>query len=265
MAVYAVGDVQGCYKSLKKLLNLIDFRSGKDTLWLVGDLVNRGPQSLEVLQAIMELGDSAVTVLGNHDLHFLAVASGAEPLRQKDTFKQVLESAQLDDIISWYRHRPLLHVENGYALTHAGIWPGWKTKKALRRANEVESVLRGGQYQEFLSNMYGNVPNSWSGNLRGWKRIRFITNSFTRMRYLDSNMRLNLSIKGFAAADDKVIPWFKAPSKPRDEKIIFGHWSALGLYNDLSVIGLDTGCIWGNSMTAVRLDTSPLQFYSVRC
>ncbi|RTZ61626.1 MAG: diadenosine tetraphosphatase [Gammaproteobacteria bacterium] len=265
MALFAIGDIQGCHKSLKKLLKHIGFQESKDTLLLVGDLVNRGPDSLSVVRTIMEMGDSAISVLGNHDLHFLAVASGAETYKSKDTFRDVLDSPQLDEIVAWYRQLPLLHVQNGFALTHAGIWPGWTTKKALRRAREVEEVLKGKKYAEFLRTMYGNKPDRWSGKLQGWERIRFITNSFTRMRYVDNKLRLNLSIKGRADNNSELLPWFKAPSKPRKERIIFGHWSALGLYNDLSVIALDTGCIWGESLTAVRLDISPVRFYSVDC
>jgi len=265
VALFAIGDVQGCYKSLKKLIKKTGFRESKDTLLLVGDLINRGPDSLSVVRAIMDLGDSAITVLGNHDLHFLAVAAGAEAYKSKDTFRDVLDSPQLDEIVAWYRQRPLLHVQDGVALTHAGIWPGWTTKKALRRAREVEQVLAGDQYAEFFRNMYGNKPDRWSGKLQGWERIRFITNSFTRMRYVDSDLRLDLTIKGRADTSSSLQPWFKAPSRPRKERIVFGHWSALGLYNDLSVIALDTGCIWGESLTAVRLDTSPVRFYSVDC
>ena len=265
MAVYAVGDVQGCHKSLKLLLKKIRFRQGKDTIWFVGDLVNRGPDSLSVVQMIMDLGDSAVSVLGNHDLHFLAVACGAERPKSKDTFTPILESPHLAEITNWFRRLPLLHIENNFALAHAGIWPGWSTKKALKRAREVEKILKGKRYKDFFKNMYGNAPELWSGNLKGWERYRFITNSFTRMRYLDKQLRLNLTIKGRANNSENLQPWFKAPSKPRTERIIFGHWSALGLYNDLSVIGLDTGCVWGESLTAVRLDASPVRFISVSC
>ncbi len=265
MAVIAIGDIQGCWKSLKKLLKKTGFKESKDTLLIVGDLVNRGPESLSVVRSIMDMGDAAITVLGNHDLHFLAVASGAETFKPKDTFRDILDSPQLEDIVHWYRQRPLLHVQNRIALTHAGIWPGWSTKKALRRAREVEKVLQGEDWIEFLRHMYGNRPDLWSGKLSGWNRLRFITNAFTRMRYVDHELRLNLSIKGRADANTHLLPWFKAPCKPRRERIVFGHWSALGLYNDMSVIGLDTGCIWGNSLTAVRLDTSPVRFYSVDC
>ncbi|MBB3167274.1 symmetrical bis(5'-nucleosyl)-tetraphosphatase [Simiduia aestuariiviva] len=259
MATYAVGDIQGCYDPLQRLLKDVSFDPARDRLWVAGDLINRGPQSLEVLRYLRGLGDALVVVLGNHDLHFLAVAEGVRKPSKSDTLEAVLAAPDLPDIVQWLRRQPLLHCDKvlGYALVHAGIPPQWSLKKALKRAAEVEQVLQSGDYRRFLKAMYGNEPAGWRKGLRGMKRLRVITNYLTRMRFCDPAGQLDLTNKSAPhAVNLGYAPWFALENrKTRGERIIFGHWAALeGQVSEADVFALDTGCVWGGCLTLMRLE-----------
>jgi len=258
MATYAIGDVQGCFKPLVALLQKIDFDKNRDQLWFTGDLVNRGPESLAVLRFVHDLGDAAVTVLGNHDLHLLAVASGQARPKRRDTMEEIFSAADCESLLAWLRGRPLIHrdAQLGFTMVHAGLVPQWSLDTAQQRALEVESVLRSDNYTDFFARMYGNEPRRWKSELSGWERLRFITNVFTRIRYCDDNGTLDLNEKQApASVVPPLKPWFEIENrKSTNETIIFGHWSTLGLYESNNVICLDSGCLWGGSMTAMRLD-----------
>lgn len=268
MAVYAIGDIQGCGDSLRLLLERIDFQPGQDQLWLTGDLVNRGPDSLWVLRFIKELGDSAVTVLGNHDLHLLAVWAGHGKPNPSDTISEVLNAPDVDELMHWLRQRPLLHHEPalGYLMTHAGIAPPWDLATAKRCAAELEAALRQTDFSDFLGEIYGNQPDTWSESLTGNDRLRYITNALTRMRCCDSDGRLQLHYKGAPEnCPPGHTPWFEAPNRRyRGPTIICGHWSSLGYRDADGILALDTGCLWGGQLTAVRLN-GPRERYSVDC
>lgn len=261
MATYAVGDLQGCLEPLKCLLRQVAFDPARDRLWLVGDLVNRGPQSLETLRFLYAMRDSLTCVLGNHDLHLLAVAHDVERLKKSDTLKEILEAPDRADLIDWLRQQKLLHydAERDTALVHAGIPPQWTLKKALVRAAEVEEVLRDDtRIREFLDGMYGNEPARWHKNLRGIERLRVITNYFTRMRFCKADGTLDLKSKeGLGSAPKGYAPWFShLERKTRGLKIVFGHWAALeGRCDEPGVFALDTGCVWGGAMTLLNLDS----------
>jgi bis(5'-nucleosyl)-tetraphosphatase (symmetrical) len=269
MAVYAIGDVQGCYEPLRGLLDKLEFDPGKDTVWFTGDLVNRGPKSLKVLRYVRDLGDSAITVLGNHDLHLLAVAQFPRRLRSKDTLDNVLAAKDRDELLDWLRHRPIMHYDKklGFALAHAGLSPQWDLTTALGAAEELESVLRSSRCRAFLKRMYGNDPDRWSRKLRGWQRLRYITNCFTRMRYCDKHGRLELTRSGRPSRRDRrFMPWFRVPDRENKKvRIVFGHWSTLGPITDKNVFPLDTGCIWGGSLTALKLSSKSVKRISLRC
>lgn len=259
MAVYAIGDVQGCYDPLRQLLDKIDFNPDKDKIWLTGDLVNRGPKSLKTVRFVRELGDAAVTVLGNHDLHLLALHYGA--VRNGNRFsslKKFLKASDADELCDWLRNRPLVHHSKklNTLLVHAGTYPRWTVTKTLARAREVEKALRGDDYFNVLGKMYGNTPNKWSGNLTGYKRLRFIINCLTRMRMITPDDRLALNFSGSPFRARKgMLPWYEAETPSwRGTRIVFGHWSALGLVVLPDVVSLDTGCVWGRQLTAVRMD-----------
>ncbi len=265
MATYAIGDVQGCYNELQELLQLIHFDSVTDRLWFAGDLVNRGPQSLEVLRFVKNLKNSVV-VLGNHDLHLLAIANG-HPF--KDHFlHDVLNAPDRDVLVNWLRQRPLLHYSprKGYAMIHAGLPPQWTLHQAKRYAQEVEQALRGDKYVSFLEHLYGNKPLQWNRNLRGWSRLRFITNALTRIRFCNEEGVLDLTTRGEIGSQPKdYLPWYQIPNRASQKvKIIFGHWAALaGKAEGVNVYALDTGCVWGGSLTAMRLEDG--QRFSVHC
>ncbi len=272
MGVYAVGDIQGCQQELETLLAGIGFDRARDHLWLTGDLVNRGPQSLEALRFVKALGAGAITVLGNHDLHLLAVAGGHVQRRHyKDTIDAVLTAPDREELLHWLRHRPLLHHDPnlGFTMVHAGLPPQWDLAQARRRAAEVEAVLRGADHPEFFAHMYGNAPHTWRAELTGWSRLRFITNCFTRMRYCSPEGVLELTDKGPPGTQKPgYLPWFQAPGRASaGERIVFGHWSTLQMHSAVSsdhgVFPLDNGCIWGGRLTALRLDD--LQYHHVRC
>jgi bis(5'-nucleosyl)-tetraphosphatase (symmetrical) len=266
MALYAIGDVQGCYESLRRLLDEIRFDSAKDRLWFTGDLVNRGPDSLDVLRFVADLGDRAVTVLGNHDLHLLAVAAGARPLTTADTFQDVLEAPDRDTLLAWLAGLPLLHHDpmTGFLLVHAGVLPQWDLPSAQAFAHEAESAIASG---EFYAHMYGDAPERWSEKLSGWARTRLIVNAFTRLRFCYPDGRMDYAQKGLPGSQPApLLPWFAVPHrKTRGTPIIFGHWSVLGRWTEDGVICLDTGCLWGRELTAVKLSDGPRIFFSVEC
>lgn len=269
MAVYAIGDVQGCFDELEKLLAVIVFDAGHDTLWFAGDLVNRGPKSLPVLRFVKGLGERAITVLGNHDLHMLAVTQGHERYHRKDTFDDVLAAPDREEIVDWLRQRPLLHHDDKLQVTliHAGLPPQWDLVQAMACAAEVEAALRGADYSAYLEHMYGNEPECWSENLTGQQRLRYITNCFTRLRFCDTQGRLALEEKGAPGSAPKpYLPWFTVPGRrSADLNIVFGHWSTLGPCRDKGIFPLDTGCLWGGSLTALQLDCEPKKWFSVSC
>jgi|HigsolmetaAR201D_1030396.scaffolds.fasta_scaffold01831_5 bis(5'-nucleosyl)-tetraphosphatase (symmetrical) len=260
MPTYAIGDIQGCCDEFEALLERIAFDPKHDRLWLVGDLVNRGPRSLDVLRLVHRLGDSVTTVLGNHDLHLLAVAStpGLHPKRG-DTIDEILAAPDRDELLDWLRHRPILHHDPAlnYTMVHAGVAPQWDLATARRCAAELEDALRDERTAaDLFAHMYGNQPDRWSEDLQGFDRLRFITNCFTRLRFVTEDGRLALKHKGtIAQAPAGLIPWFQAPGRrTRGERIVCGHWSALGFYEGDDVLSIDTGCVWGGSLCAVRLD-----------
>jgi len=267
MAVYAIGDIQGCFNELEGLLDQINFNPRRDKLWLAGDLVNRGPDSLETLRFLHRL--DVVTVLGNHDLHLLASAYIPEYRKHKDTLEQVMQASDGPELLEWLRHQPLLHHDTGtgYTLIHAGLPPQWNLDQAKHCAAEVEQALRGKDYVEFLIAMYGNHPAQWSDQLQGWDRLRFITNCLTRLRYCDTNGRLALEEKGPPGSQPRHLkPWFEwTQRKSRDMNILFGHWSTLGAYDEAGIHALDTGCLWGGTLTALRLDRDPPERIEYDC
>jgi len=260
MAIYAVGDIQGCYTELQRLLEHIRFDPARDQLWFVGDLVNRGPGSLEVLRLVKSLGDRAITVLGNHDLHLLAVAEGIGELHSSDTLDGILDAPDRDELLHWLRHQRLMYAEGGHVLVHAGLLPQWTVTQAQALAREVENALRSDDYVVFLGRMYGNAPQSWRDDLAGYKRLRVIVNAFTRLRICTQAGEMEFKFKGEVEnIPEGYLPWFEIPLRQSaDATVIFGHWSALGLVVRDNIIALDTGCLWGGPMTAVRLDDRKL-------
>ena len=260
MAIYAVGDVQGCYAELVRLLDDTHFDPAADQLWLVGDLVNRGPGSLEVLRLVKSLGASAISVLGNHDLHLLAVAEGIADLNRSDTLEKILKAPDRDELMHWLRNQRLMYSQNGHVLVHAGLLPQWSVKQAEALAREVEAILRSDDYVTFLSHMYGNSPHNWDDSLTGNKRLRVIVNVFTRMRICTLEGRMEFKFKGpVQKIPPGYLPWFDVPGRASsDATVIFGHWSALGLLHRENIIALDTGCLWGGPMSAIRLDDRQL-------
>ena len=255
MATYAIGDIQGCYSALRRLLDRIDFDPARDRLWLVGDLVNRGPQSLAVLRFVKGLGRRAITVLGNHDLHLLVVAAGHVKPHTGDTLNAILRAPDREELLDWLRRRKMMHVAGRYAMVHAGLLPQWSIPQALRLAREVEAALQREDHDEFLRRMYGNKPDRWRKNLTGIDRLRMITNVLTRLRLCTADGRMEFAHKGAPTDSPRGYrPWFDVPHRRNlSSKIIFGHWAALGLHMKKNVIGLDTGCVWGRELTAFRL------------
>lgn len=247
--------MQGCYAPLQGLLEAIDFEPARDRLWFVGDLVNRGPDSLACLRFVRGLGDAAVAVLGNHDLHLLCVAEGAEKRRKRDTIDAVLEAPDREELLDWIRHRPLMHVEAGHALVHAGLLPQWTVSRARSLAGEVERALRGPGYRELLENMYGDQPDRWDDRLRGFDRLRVIINAMTRLRVCGEDGAMVLAFKGEPGeASDAWTPWFDVEGRrSRDHAVVCGHWSALGVVLRPDLLSIDSGCVWGRALTAVRL------------
>ncbi len=266
MASYVIGDVQGCREQLLALLEMVRFDPAADRLRFAGDLVNRGPDSLGVLRLVRGLGDRAESVLGNHDLHLLAAAHGLRRASKSDTLGQVLEAPDRDELLDWLRRRPLLHEDpaSGNVLVHAGLPPAWDLPAARARARELETVLRGARLREFLAHMYGDEPDAWRDDLRGWDRLRYITNAFTRLRYCDRRGRLDFREKRPPGSHARgLTPWYAVPGRcSRGTVVVFGHWATLQLEQPLDprhgVIHVDTGCVWGGSLTALREDDSRL-------
>ena len=260
MACYVVGDIQGCYTEFQQLLQRMAFNPKQDRLWLVGDLVNRGPQSLEVLRWAYQHDDCCQVVLGNHDLHLLAVASGHARLHRGDTLDSILQASDREPLLRWLRERPLLVEGEAGVMVHAGLWPQWDLALARQLAREVETVLRGAGYADFLAAMYGNQPDHWSADLAGNERWRFAINVFTRMRFVSRDGRLDLQYKGERdAAPAGLLPWFALPNaRGQGTRVFCGHWSALGLHEQDGVYALDTGCIWGGPLTGLCADDGRL-------
>lgn len=268
MAIYAIGDLQGCYDDFRRLLDKCQFDPGKDTLWLAGDLVNRGPNSLETLRYVISLGDAVISVLGNHDLHMLAIDAGMKTTRDPDLIK-ILEAPDRTELMSWLRQRPLIHHDHktGYTLVHAGIYPQWDLAQAQAHAAELHAVLRSDNYRDFFEHMYGDEPDYWSDDLRGWDRLRFICNSFSRMRFCSHHGQLYVAAKGPPGTQPEGFhPWFTVNSrKTRNQKIIFGHWSTLGEITANNIFALDTACLWGGKLTALQADAVEPRYVSVDC
>lgn len=270
MAVYAIGDIQGCYSALQRLLKKIKFNKKKDTLWFCGDLVNRGPDSLKTLRFIRSLGDSARCVLGNHDLHLLALYYTSSEQKSSDTLKAVLNAPDVKDLMTWLRHQPLFYYDShiNCAMVHAGIYPEWKVDDCLQLSQEVEAVLQGKKHKTFFSLMYGNRPNRWNSKLSGMDRLRFITNVFTRMRYLDDNNNLLLKLKGTPdkETEKQGLPWFiKVKKHLKHNRVVFGHWSTLPSKQYDNFYALDSGCLWGGTLTAVKLSSKEAKWTRVDC
>ncbi len=264
MATYAIGDIQGCYDELQRLLEKLDFDPAVDRLWLTGDLVNRGPRSLEVLRLVKGLGERVVTVLGNHDLHLLALWQHRHHhFKSNDSLKEIFTAPDGDELLQWLRVQPLMHYDAriGMAMVHAGLPPQWDLELALSCAAEVEAVLRSEKFSEFLSHMYGNKPAHWSPHLSGWDRLRFIVNCLTRLRFCTTDGELDFKHKGSpnGRQEGKYQAWFRLPDrKSRNTPIVFGHWSTLGLHQADNVHAIDTGCLWGGTLTALHLETGAL-------
>jgi bis(5'-nucleosyl)-tetraphosphatase (symmetrical) len=264
---FLIGDVQGCCDALDRLLAEIGFSPSRDRLTVLGDLVNRGPQSLATLERLRDLGDAATSLLGNHDLHLLAVAFGGRPAGRSDTLDAVLASPERDAWIEWLRARRMAALECGWLCVHAGIVPQWDVATTLALAGEVEALLRSDALGEFLHVMYANEPMRWSASLVGAERARFIINVLTRIRFVDADGRLDLKSKeGAGGAPTGFYPWYEAPGRlTQGVPIAFGHWSTLGLVNRPDLLAIDTGCVWGGRLTAVRVDGGRREVIQVEC
>ncbi len=270
MAYYAVGDIQGCYEPLARLLDKVNFDTNKDTLLCVGDLVNRGPKSLETLRLLKSFKNQCVSVLGNHDIHLLAMMYGIRNPRSSDTVNDVLNAHDAPEISKWLRNMPLIvsHKKRKFSLVHAGIYPWWTLSEAHQYADEISSIFKNDkQCENLLSKIYSNQPSRWKQDLGKTQRHRFIINAFTRMRFCSPKGHLNLTESGFNGKSRKNrLPWFNYPnSSLNDHRVIFGHWSALGLMNTPQYLALDTGCVWGREMTMARIPkslTKPVVLYT---
>ena len=269
MATYIIGDIQGCYDELQSLLKLVQFSPKNDELWLTGDIVARGPKSLKTLRFIKNLGDCAKIVLGNHDLHLLAIHQGIHASKKKDKLSTILKAKDCDELLNWLRMQPLLrrHPKFNFIMVHAGISPQCTLAQTEQLAQEVEQQLRSDDYSIFLREMYGNQPNSWSSDLQGIERLRFAVNVLTRMRYCFADGSLDFDCKLAPQQLDNtnnLVPWFEVETLDQSCEIIFGHWAALlGKTNKTQIYGLDTGCVWGNSLTMLRWQDK--QIFSLSC
>ena len=272
MSTYVVGDIQGCYKPLRKLLKKINFVAGQDQLWCVGDLVNRGPRSLDTLRFLRDLGDSCRVVLGNHDLHFIAKHEGCSPSKGKHTLQELLEAEDAQKLSDWLRKQPLVHYDcvdtdsglQEFLMLHAGVAPSWSVDKTLELSAEVELALQGPDHRTFLKHMYGDKPRRWHDGLEGLDRLRVITNYLTRVRFVDAIGNLQLSAKeGLALAPHGYKPWFMYETISAKTQLLFGHWAALeGHTGNHRVHALDTGYVWGRELTALRLEDGRRFAYS---
>jgi bis(5'-nucleosyl)-tetraphosphatase (symmetrical) len=270
MSTYAIGDLQGCYSELQNLLDEINFDETNDRLWFVGDIVNRGPESLACLRFVKSLGSNAKIVLGNHDLHLLAIANKVKKPHRKDTVDEILNADDSEELLEWLRHQPLLvsNAELDFTMIHAGLPPQWTLEQTKKLAQETESLLQSEQFNDFIHKMYGDQPDTWSNTLKDNDRHRFIINAFTRLRYINKNGRIDVKENGAPGTQsESLIPWYAIPKrKIKKNKIIFGHWSTVHLGNEnnfkqYNVYPLDTGCLWGGELTAMRLEDEKL--YSV--
>jgi bis(5'-nucleosyl)-tetraphosphatase (symmetrical) len=272
MATYAIGDLQGCFDPLRRLLDYIDFQPGRDRLWFVGDLVNRGPQSLDVLRFVKSLGTAAVTVLGNHDLHLVMQAEGYGKPNREDTLAPILNAPDRDELIAWLRSQPLCVTDtiadHSWLMVHAGVLPCWTAAKAVALGKEVSAALRADNYREFLANMWGSEPTQWSDELSGWDRLRVIVNAMTRMRYLTLQGAMEFRAEGNKAPPARgpanCVPWFDAVGrKSKNVTVVCGHWSGLGFLERPDLLAIDTGCLWGGTLTVARLDNR--RVYQLPC
>ncbi|MFM1956014.1 MAG: Bis(5-nucleosyl)-tetraphosphatase, symmetrical [Pseudomonadota bacterium] len=265
MATYAIGDLQGCFFSFQDLLKKIQFNPVHDRLWFVGDLINRGPGSLDVMRWMLEHQSYVVTVLGNHDLHTLVVAEGFVSAHRSDTIQSLLDAPDAPELLRWLRHQPLVHFEHGYLMVHAGLLPEWTVDQAMALGAEVHLALQAPNYREFLQHMYGNDPKRWDDGLNGWDRLRVITNAMTRLRICSADGEMEFKFKGeLQNIPDGYQPWFELSHRASvNTPIVFGHWSALGLQHKNNVYSLDTGCLWGGHLSAMRLEDR--QIFQVPC
>lgn len=272
MATYAIGDVQGCLDELKALLTQINFNSDEDQLWFCGDVVNRGPKSLQTLRFIKSLENNAITILGNHDLHLLATAFDHQKPGKNDTFDALLKADDAAVLLAWLRQQRLAYHDDALNITmvHAGIHPRWTIQQTLSYANEVENILRGNYHIHYYKHMYGDKPYLWDESLAGWSRYRFITNILTRLRYCDVHGTPSFSAKGAPGTQAKgLIPWYEVAGRvSQHDDIIFGHWSTLphaGLSSINNTYAIDSGCLWGGALTAIKIDEKPYQYLQLNC
>ena len=259
MSTYVIGDIQGCYKEFKELLKQINFNKKKDTLWLAGDLVNRGPKSYDVIKYIMDLDSSAITVLGNHDFFLMASYYKLDPWPYKNNnFEDILSSKDADQIINWLRNQKLIHLDSelGYILSHAGIYPEWSLNETISLAAQIENALKGKKCKSFIKTLWSNEPNKWGRNLSKKEKLIFATNVFTRMRYLNKNLSLDFDEKTNPEnlENSALVPWYDFNNNIYENyKVIIGHWSTLGYRNKGNFISIDTGCSWGNKLTSIKI------------
>ena len=271
MATWAIGDIQGCHDELARLIDKLRFDPAADKLWFCGDLVNRGGQSLAVLRLVRSLGDRAIVALGNHDLSLLAIAERRqqEQARVNPELREVLFAPDRDELLAWLRTRNLVHVDRtlGFLLVHAGLFPRWTTRQAEDLAREIEEKLRGDGYRRLMKQMFGNKPDLWNPKLRGIDRWRAGINVFTRMRYCDVRGRIAFGDKGAPGTQRPgLYPWYEVPGQaPRDIRVVCGHWSTLGRFSGLGIHAIDTGCVWGGALTAVRIDGGRREVFQVKC
>ena len=268
MSLYLIGDLQGCDAPLERLLQKIDFSASRDTLYALGDLVNRGPDSLKVLRRLSGLGDAAQCLLGNHDLHLLAVSQGVRPPGHKDTLHDLLQAPDSEALLDWLRHRSLALHRHGWLMVHAGVLPQWDVSQVMALASEVERALRSTNFQEFLNTMYGNTPNRWNDSLQGADRLRVIVNALTRLRFCTPDGAMEFtSSESAGGGPTGYLPWFEVPGRRTlNQPLAFGHWSTLVTESEGAItlrhnaLPLDTGCVWGGCLTAARLGATPGEF-----
>ena len=255
MATYVIGDVQGCCDSLEALVAQLSFSPKRDRLWFVGDLVNRGPKSLKTLRRIISAERRAISVLGNHDLHLLALAAGARAAQPMDTISEILRAPDANDLIDWLRKRPLAHAEKNTLMVHAGVMPNWSLRQTMAYATEVSARLRSQHWADFLHEMVNQTKPHWADGIRGQKRMRAILNALTRLRYISADGQAEFKNKLAPSHTPNLTPWFDVLGRKTEKnRIVFGHWSTLGLMVRNNIIGIDTGCVWGRQLTAVRLE-----------
>lgn len=261
MANYIVGDIQGCFDELQLLLEKAHFSKQKDTLWFAGDLVARGPKSLETLRFVKSLGNSAQVVLGNHDLHLLAVSLGLHPVKAKDKTQPIFTAPDKKELLDWLRHQPILAEHDEFIVCHAGLSPQWSLDTARKEAQNIEQQLQGEKWEWLIENMYSNTPNVWHKKLEGLNRLRYAINAFTRMRFVypDGSLDMDCKLPPSQVNESELMPWFKYPKrKPINKRILFGHWAALNGVENKQVIGLDTGCVWGGYLTMLCWESKQL-------